>query len=26
MESIPAPHLPDALRRMQVEGEWDQAY
>ena len=26
MESQPAASLPDALRRRQVEGEWDQAY
>lgn len=26
MESPPAPTLPAALRKMQVEGEWDQAY
>ena len=26
VETQPAPTLPAALRRMQVEGEWDQAY
>jgi DNA-binding transcriptional ArsR family regulator len=26
MESPPAPALPEALRKVQVEGEWDQAY
>lgn len=26
METPPAPSLPEALRRLQVEGEWDQAY
>jgi hypothetical protein len=26
METPPAPSLPQALRRLQVEGEWDQAY
>jgi hypothetical protein len=26
METPPQPRLPEALRRMQVEKEWDQAY
>jgi hypothetical protein len=26
IESPPAPTLPDALRHVQVDGEWDQAY
>ncbi len=26
METPPLPSLPGALRRLQVEGEWDQAY
>ncbi len=26
METPPLPPLPSALRRLQVEGEWDQAY
>jgi hypothetical protein len=26
METPPVPSLPEALRRLQVEGEWDQAY
>ena len=26
METLPVPPLPSSLRRMQVEGEWDQAY
>ena len=26
METPPAPSLPQALQRLQVEGEWDQAY
>ena len=26
METPPQPGLPEALRRMQVEKEWDQAY
>jgi DNA-binding transcriptional ArsR family regulator len=26
METLPAPPLPPALRRIQVQGEWDQAY
>jgi DNA-binding transcriptional ArsR family regulator len=26
METLPVPPLPAALRRMQVEGEWDRAY
>ena len=26
MESLPDPRLPEALRRIQIEGEWDQAY
>ncbi len=26
METLPVPPLPAALRRMQSEGEWDQAY
>lgn len=26
MQSRPMPRLPAALRRIQVEGEWDQAY
>lgn len=26
METLPVPPLPEALRQMQVEGEWDQAY
>jgi DNA-binding transcriptional ArsR family regulator len=26
IETLPAPPLPTALRRKQVEGEWDQAY
>ena len=26
METLPIPPLPDALRRIQSEGEWDQAY
>jgi hypothetical protein len=26
METLPVPPLPEALRRLQVEVEWDQAY
>jgi hypothetical protein len=26
METVPAPSLPDGLRRRQIEGEWDRAY
>jgi DNA-binding transcriptional ArsR family regulator len=26
METPPAPSLPQALRRLQVKGEWDQSY
>jgi len=26
METPPAPSLPQALQRLQVEGEWDRAY
>ena len=26
IETPPIPHLPSSLRRIQVEGEWDQAY
>lgn len=26
METLPVPPLPPSLRRIQVEGEWDQAY
>ena len=26
IETLPVPGLPDALRRIQVAGEWDQAY
>ncbi len=26
METLPVPPLPAALRRIQVEGEWDRAY
>jgi DNA-binding transcriptional ArsR family regulator len=26
METLPVPSLPPALRRAQVDGEWDQAY
>jgi DNA-binding transcriptional ArsR family regulator len=26
IETLPVPELPAALRRIQVEGEWDQAY
>jgi DNA-binding transcriptional ArsR family regulator len=26
METLPVPPLPDALRKLQVEGEWDRAY
>jgi hypothetical protein len=26
IETLPVPPLPSSLRRLQVEGEWDQAY
>jgi DNA-binding transcriptional ArsR family regulator len=26
IETLPVPPLPSSLRRMQMEGEWDQAY